>query len=87
MHADAQRWNDRYRQASGPRRFEPDARLQKAFQLGIKKEKSAIRMYSDMARACRDEKTRWTFKNLAEEEDKHREHLETEYEEQFGLAD
>jgi len=28
MHADAQRWNDRYRQASGPRRFEPDARLQ-----------------------------------------------------------
>ena len=45
----------------------------------MQREKAAVQMYSALARASDDEKMRQTFEALAQEEEKHKLRIETEY--------
>ncbi|MCT4614701.1 MAG: ferritin family protein [Marinifilaceae bacterium] len=52
---------------------------QEALTLAMKKEKSAFRLYSDLAKAAKDEKAKAVLEMLAQEEAKHKLRFEVEY--------
>jgi len=57
----------------------PDMSFQDALILAMKKEKSAFRLYSDLAEVTSDERVRNVFLSLAQEEAKHKLRFELEY--------
>ena len=59
------------------------ADLQKVYILAMKKEKAAYKMYSDLARTCSDENCRKALESLAQEEARHKLHIELEYDKHF----
>ncbi len=59
------------------------ADLQKVYILAMKKEKAAYKMYSDLARSCNDENCKKTLESLAQEEARHKLHIEVEYDDHF----
>ncbi|MCF7957402.1 MAG: ferritin family protein [Phycisphaerae bacterium] len=59
------------------------ADLQKVYILAMKKEKAAYKMYSDLAMACDDENCKKALESLAQEEARHKLHIEIEYDEHF----
>ncbi len=56
-----------------------DLSFQSALVIAMKKEKSAFRMYSDMAAACDDDELRDVFLYLANEEATHKLNFEVQY--------
>lgn len=57
----------------------PDMSFQDALILAMKKEKSAFRLYSDLAEVTCEERVRNVFLSLAQEEAKHKLRFELEY--------
>jgi len=57
----------------------PDMSFQDALILAMKKEKSAFRLYSDLAEVTCEERVRNIFLSLAQEEAKHKLRFELEY--------
>ncbi len=57
----------------------PDMDYQDALILAMQKEKSAFKMYSDLAEAVDDENLKTLFTSLAQEEAKHKLRFEIEY--------
>ncbi|TKJ42165.1 rubrerythrin [candidate division LCP-89 bacterium B3_LCP] len=62
---------------------EGDLDYQQALTLAMQKEKSAFRLYTDMAEATTDENLKDVFKALAQEEAKHKLRFEIEYDDVF----
>jgi desulfoferrodoxin-like iron-binding protein len=59
---------------------DPDMDYQEALIIAMRREKSAFKLYNDMAALSNDESVRALFLSLAQEEAKHKLRLETEYE-------
>ena len=59
----------------------PDMDYQDALILAMQKEKTAFKMYSDLAEAANDENLKTLFTSLAQEEAKHKLRFEIEYDE------
>ncbi|MBW2703873.1 MAG: ferritin family protein [Deltaproteobacteria bacterium] len=60
-----------------------DMDYQQALVLAMKKEKSAFRLYSDLAEVAEDEALRDLLLGLAQEEAKHKLRFEVEYDDQY----
>lgn len=58
----------------------PDMVYQEALTLAMRREKSAFKLYTDLAAICGDENLHNLFLSLAQEEAKHKLRMETEYE-------
>lgn len=61
----------------------PGMDYQEALIVAMKKEKAAFKMYSDLAAASEDESLAALFRDLAQEEAKHKLRFEIEYDEQI----
>jgi len=57
--------------------------IQKAYLLAMKKEKAAFQLYTHLAELIEDEESRKILSAIAQEEAKHRQRLENDYDEHF----
>ncbi len=64
-----------------PMKFEPNMSYQDILILAMKREEQSVRLYTDMGEKVEDAQLKNLFRQLAGEEAKHKNKLETEYDE------